>query len=65
MGVQEIQNAIACLPPDKLTELSAWFVEYRHQQWDEQIADDLESGRLDHLLGEVEKEYEAALATLQ
>lgn len=32
------------------------------QTWDEQIEDDLESGRLDTLLAEVDAEYEAGLA---
>ena len=30
--------------------------------WDEQIADDLDTGRLDALLAEVDQEYEAGLA---
>jgi len=32
------------------------------QAWDKQIEDDLEAGRLDALLAEVDKEYEAELA---
>ena len=30
--------------------------------WDEQIEDDLDAGRLDALLAEVDREYEAGLA---
>ncbi len=37
-------------------------IEYRQQVWDRQIEDDLEDGRLDALLDEVDAEYEAGLA---
>jgi hypothetical protein len=62
MSVQEIELAIQRLPPAELAQLSAWFAEYRHEQWDAEIANDLESGRLDKLLGEVEQEYKAGHA---
>jgi hypothetical protein len=49
---------------DELLELSNWLAEYQAQVWDEQIAADLEAGRLDLLLAEVDAEYEAGLAEL-
>lgn len=39
-----------------------WLQEYPEQGWDEQIEDDLDAGRLDVLLAEVDAEYEAGLA---
>ena len=37
-------------------------VEDEAQLWDKQIEEDLETGRLDALLAEVDDEYEAGLA---
>ncbi len=37
----------------------AWLEEYHAQRWDKQIEEDLEAGRLDALLAEVDREYEA------
>ncbi|HEX4964206.1 MAG TPA: hypothetical protein VF173_25495 [Thermoanaerobaculia bacterium] len=39
-----------------------WLEEHHHQLWDQQIEEDLETGRLDALLAEVDDEYEAGLA---
>jgi BioD-like phosphotransacetylase family protein len=64
MSVKEIKTAIAQLPTNELTELTAWLLNYQEQAWDNQIEEDLESGRLDSLLEAVDKEYEAGLAKL-
>jgi hypothetical protein len=62
MTIKEIEAAITQLPAKELAELMAWLHEYHVQAWDKQIEDDLEAGRLDTLLAEVDKEYEAGLA---
>ncbi len=62
MSVQEIEAAIARLPVGELAELATWLEEYRARLWDKQIEDDLEAGRLDALLAEVDREYEAGLS---
>ncbi|MEZ4866750.1 MAG: hypothetical protein R3C14_35850 [Caldilineaceae bacterium] len=62
MSVKEIEAAIIQLPRDELSELMQWLEEYRAQVWEQQIEDDLEAGRLDELLAEVDEEYEAGLA---
>jgi hypothetical protein len=62
MGVKEIEMAIAQLSAQDLAELVGWLEDYRAQLWDKQIEDDLELGRLDALLAEVDKEYEAGLS---
>jgi len=61
MSVQEIETAITQLSPKELTILEAWLDEYHAQVWDRQIEDDLEAGRLDAVLAEVEQEYQAGL----
>lgn len=59
MTVPEIESAIQRLPAVELAELTAWLEEYRARLWDEQIEEDLDTGRLDSLLDEVEIEYQA------
>lgn len=63
MRVEEIKEAIAQLAPEELTGLSAWLADYQAQVWDEQIERDVEAGRLDALLEEVDAAYEAGEAT--
>lgn len=62
MSIAEIESAIAQLPPEDFAELMVWLQNYREQVWDSQIEDDLESGRLDKLLAEVDEEHQAGLA---
>jgi hypothetical protein len=62
MSVKEIETAIAQLPPQELAELMAWLSEYHAQVWDRKIEEDLEAGRLDAVLAEVDREYEEGLA---
>jgi hypothetical protein len=62
MSVTEIELAIRQLPAGDLAKLMAWLQEHHEQVWDKQIEDDLEAGRLDALLADVDKEYEAGLA---
>ena len=61
MSVKEIETAITQLSVKDLAELVGWLENYQAQLWDKQIEADLEAGRLDALLAEVDKEYEAGL----
>ncbi|MGD9050101.1 MAG: hypothetical protein PVF77_18755 [Anaerolineae bacterium] len=60
--MEEIEKAIVQLPAKDLDKLAGWLDEYRAQIWDKQIEEDLEAGRLDALLAEVNEEYEAGLS---
>ena len=40
----------------------AWLLEYHAKVWDQKIEADLEAGRLDAVLADVDREYEAGLA---
>ena len=62
MGVKEIEKAIVQLPVSDVDKLVGWLEDYRAQLWDKQIEEDLEAGRLDALLAEVDKECEAGLS---
>ena len=61
MSVNEIEIAITQLSSKDLTDLIRWFEDFRAQMWDKQIEQDLETGRLDALLAEVDQEYAAGL----
>ena len=58
MSVQDIEVAMQSMSISELAELSEKAVELYHARWDEQMADDLESGRLDALLDELDREYD-------
>jgi hypothetical protein len=62
MSVEQIERAIIQLPAKELVELMSWLGDYHAQVWDRRIEADLEAGRLDKLLAEVEEEYEAGLS---
>lgn len=59
MNIKEIENAITQLSTEDVAELSVWFADYHAKVWDKQIERDLDAGRLDALLEEVDTEYEA------
>ncbi len=50
--VQEIQAAIESLPWEEYVRLRQWFSERDWQQWDKQIKEDSEAGKLDFLIEE-------------
>jgi hypothetical protein len=62
MSVTEIQTAITGLTSDDLADLMNWLDDYQAKLWDKQIEEDLDTGRLDRVLAEVDKEYQAGLA---
>jgi hypothetical protein len=62
MSVKEIEAAITKLSTKDVGALTEWLIEYNHQLWDKQIEDDLDAGRLDVVLEQVEKDYQAGLA---
>ena len=61
-GVKQIEKAITQLPAEDLAELMSWLEDYHAGVWDQRIEEDLATGRLDALLAEVDKEYEAGLS---
>jgi hypothetical protein len=61
MSVTEIQAAIIELTGDDLADLMNWLEDYQAKLWDKQIDEDLQAGRLDAVLAEVDQEYEAGL----
>ena len=46
---EEIESAIATLPPEELNRLRAWFEQFDADSWDKQWEEDAKAGRLDRL----------------
>jgi hypothetical protein len=61
MNVKDIESAISQLPPSALEEFTAWFEEFLAEAWDEQIKVDVQAGRLDALLQQAKREFEAGV----
>lgn len=63
MSITEMKTAIKKLPRKEVTALANWITEYDQRLWDEQIANDVDSGKLDEILESVRRESEAGLGT--
>ena len=50
MSVDELEKAVAALPPDKFAKFRTWFEEFAADAWDRQIEADAKSGKLDKLV---------------
>ncbi len=57
MTVTEIESAIEKLPRTEISKLSEWFEEFEAQFWDNQITEDLKSGKLQALIEEAENDF--------
>ena len=57
--VDEIKAAIRNLPPEDQVRLADWVVERFEKDWDRQIAADIEAGKLDSLLEEIDRDAKA------
>jgi hypothetical protein len=62
MSIVEIETEIKKLPVEEVDKLFDWLGAYHAEIWEKRIADDLDAGRLDSLLAEVDVEIEAGLA---
>ena len=57
--LEKIEQDIAALTPADLHKLADWLAEYRDEQWDRQIEDDVKAGRLDAVAAEVLADHRA------
>ena len=62
MSVQEIESAIAQLPPAEVEEVATWLDKFRTEDWDawdEQIARDFQAGRFDAVIQKANEDFDA------
>jgi len=64
MSLLEIEKAIVQLPAAELNQLADWFAEYRAQQWDRQIEQDVKVGRLEALANKAKADFDAGRCLL-
>jgi hypothetical protein len=57
MTVEDIEKAVAKLPPEELAAFRAWFEAFDAAQFDEKIERDAANGRLDQLADEALASY--------
>ena len=52
---EEIEKAVADLPPGELKKFRAWYEKFDSEAWDEQIQKDVKAGKLDASFKEILK----------
>ncbi|OCQ95945.1 hypothetical protein BCD67_22880 [Oscillatoriales cyanobacterium USR001] len=58
LTIEQIENAILQLPPEKMGELLEWFLDLDYQRWDVQLEKDILQGKLDALAAEAIADFE-------
>jgi len=62
MTIEDIEKAVATLAPEDLARFRAWFERFDAQKFDEKIARDSTSGKLDGLAEEAIADFRAGRA---
>lgn len=52
MTIEDLEKAVAKLPPDQLAEFRSWFEAFDAARFDEKIGRDAQAGKLDRLADE-------------
>ena len=60
--IEDIERAVAELPPDPLAQFRAWFEEFEAARFDEKIERDAKGGRLDRLAQQALADFRAGRA---
>jgi hypothetical protein len=55
--IEEIEEDIEKLSTSELKAFRLWFIDFDTQQWDNQIQDDADKGKLDDLANKAIKEF--------
>lgn len=59
LTIEQIENAILQLPPNKIEELLEWFLNLDYKRWDVQLDRDIAEGKLDALAAEAIADFES------
>jgi hypothetical protein len=59
MSVEELEEAVASLPPEQLASFREWFEAFAADEWDRQIEEDANNGKLDKLAREALEDVKA------
>ncbi|MEW4567016.1 hypothetical protein AB1L88_04035 [Tautonia sp. JC769] len=61
--VEEIERAVANLPPEQLAAFRSWFVAFDAEAWDREFEEDVHAGRLDELADEALRDLDEGRCT--
>ncbi len=59
VAVEEIEKVVAKLPPNQLRRFRSWYEKFDSDTWDEQIEEDIATGKLDALAEAAIADHEA------
>jgi hypothetical protein len=59
MSIAELEKAVSVLSPEELRKFRSWFAEFDMAQWDRQIEQDANAGKLDPLIEQALKDHRA------
>ena len=62
MTIEDLEKAVAKLPPDDLARFRAWFEEFDATKFDQKIERDAAAGRLDRLAEQALSDFRAGRA---
>jgi hypothetical protein len=57
MSVDDLEKAVASLPPDQFASFREWFEAFAADQWDRQIGRDIKAGKLDRFAEEAVADF--------
>jgi hypothetical protein len=57
MTIEDLEKAVAKLPPDQFAEFRAWFEEFGAARFDQKIERDAKSGKLDGLADQAIEDF--------
>ena len=63
MSVLQIASAVSSLSLQELVQFQQWYEGYLADVWDKRIEGDVKAGRLDHLVAEADREFDAGRCT--
>jgi predicted esterase len=63
MSVAELEKAVSILSPEELRQFRTWFADFDMAQWDRQIEQDSNAGKLDHLINKALEDHRAGRTT--
>jgi hypothetical protein len=63
MTIQELEMAIKTLSSDDFKTFARWFDEFRADEWDRRIEEDIRAGKLDEAGLRADKDFEAGRCT--
>jgi hypothetical protein len=61
MSVEELEKAVANLPPEQFASFREWFEAFASDEWDRQFEADVKAGKLDKLAEEALAEHKKGL----